>query len=469
MQVFVSYSRGTPYFAENIKSFLESNGLAVWLDLDDIPGGAVWEQTIIDAVEESFVVIVVVTRQALGSQWISREIEVAKQQKRSIIPLIMERMDNLDEALKKLGVAGFQYIDFVRQRKIGAEDQLLKTIERNRENWSSVIPAIQKLKSDSKVEQIFGIKQIGKAEGEAKSYLYPFLKDPDWEMRREAVEALVHAADETSVEPLIELIRVGRNCLKYSETLTGEEEFLISLTMNLATLILGWIGSLESAPFLRSQAREGDALAITSLGYLRDADSVKTLTDILDNLWRNDLVVEFACIWALGRIGTQDAAKSINGWLRKYLPIIRTEEIEYNEVVKGTYEKNAYYLWDDLAIPHHFAESFVFDNRINVVKAAIIVLGLIRNADFLDTIVEILLLTQQENDYDQPIIDVPSIHCAAAFALGLFGDEKALPVLKVLKLRYGDKPSDAEANTYYPIDFVSEAIQMIEHTTASAN
>jgi hypothetical protein len=388
-------------------------------------------------------------------------------------------MDSDTDALKQLDVADFQSIDFVKQRKEEADAQLLTAVERCFKEWSEITLFIPKLQSNNKAERLFAIRKIGEVGkmGISASYLHPFLKSPDWETRTEAVEALASVADETSVEPLIELIREGLNHPQWNRgnkherfsSSSSPEDLQLSIKMSgvveSAIVALGWIGSLKSAPFLRELAIEKDALAITSLGYLRDNDSVEILSNILDNSWREDLILEFACIWALGRIRVKTAAKSINNWLRKYLPIIEDEEIETDEEVNGTSHKNAEYLWPDLEISHQFAESFVFDHRINVVKAAIIVLGFIQNLDYVATLVEILLLTQGA----ESATDVPSIHCATAFALGLLGDKKALPELTKLKLSYGGRPPDSEINrhyltdTYYPIDFVSEAIKMIEH------
>lgn len=477
MQIFISYSRSTPYFAESLKQLFEDNSYQTWLDVDDIQGGAIWEGTLLKAIEKSFVIVVVVTKQALKSEWIAKEISVAKAHNRNIIPLIMERLEDIDSALKCLEISEYQMIDFVSQRKSVSEEQLLIAIENNRQTWLGVIPNIQKLTSDNKVEQVFGIRQIRKLGEKASSasiYLFPYLKHPDWDIRSETVEALVEVGDETAVLPLIELIRDGMSHPAYlNRFVTSNSDspsvvkvgdlrlgWTISSTINLAILALGWIGSPAAAPFLREQANDGNPLAITSLGYLRDQGSVQILTEILDKSWRDNLITEFACIWALGRIGAKKSAKSVSEWLRKYFPIIHSDDIEYYEDVKGTYDKNAYYLWDDLDIPHHFAESFVFDNRINVVKAAIIVLGKLRNTEFLDTLLEILKLTQK----DESSTDVPDIQNATIFAIGLMGSKEAIPMLEQLEYFYQKRPTDSDTIDFYPLEFVTEAISLIEAT-----
>jgi hypothetical protein len=44
--VFLSYARRDQVFVDRLIAELERTGLDVWIDRDDIPGGAAWEATI---------------------------------------------------------------------------------------------------------------------------------------------------------------------------------------------------------------------------------------------------------------------------------------------------------------------------------------------------------------------------------------------------------------------------------------
>ena len=126
MHIFLSYSRGTPYFAESLKNLLESEGYVTWIDLDGIPGGEKWEREIYRAIQSAFTTVVIITEQALNSEWIKKEIEISKANHLDIIPVVMERLNNTGEALKKLQVSQYQAINFVLQRKEQSEKQLLQ-------------------------------------------------------------------------------------------------------------------------------------------------------------------------------------------------------------------------------------------------------------------------------------------------------------------------------------------------------
>lgn len=477
MHAFISYSRSTPFLGESMKALIEANGYGAWLDLDDIPGGALWEKKIFEAVEQSFVMVLIVTRPALQSQWIRREIEVAKQQNREIVPLIFERLDSVDDSLKQLGISEYQAIDFVTLRRVDAEAQLLGAIEAIYMRCSGILPFLPKLTSNSKTDQIFVIRQIGRSGDKssiAASYVIPFLQNPDWDIRYEAVEALIGVADESAIEPLIELIREGQSHPAYTAPLSVVNEWItssdgreswhlriqISTTVDLATLLLGWIGSRKASPFLRRLASASDTLAIRSLGYLRDPGSVDLLGKILSDFDGN-FTLAFACIWALGRIGMAEGAEKIDNWLRQFLPIDDPEDIEYTDI-SGVYEKDATQLWDDLNVPHYLADDFIADLRINVVAAAMIVLGMLGDTSVVGTLIEILNSTRGDNDYP----DALTIHCAAALALGLLGDNRALPTLHELECFYIELSADDSEPVVFdhldPEEFVIEAIKMIE-------
>ena len=457
MHIFISYSHSTPFFAESIKSLLEEKGYSVWLDLADIHGGEAWKNKILRSLQNARIVVVIVTRQALSSQWVAREIEIAKELKRFIIPVLMERMDN-DKALAKLKISDFQGIDFVNQRKQNAEKALLQAIKNYFSNSPDIAPLIRKLKTSNKSELLYTIQQLTSVKAPPQiigSYLQPFLRDDDEEIRYETIYSLAEIGDSTAAGPLIALIQQEELNAQEDNFFTGMTDMIVTEAIS----ALGEIGDTEALTFLHNRAMQKDSFAIAALGIARDHSSVQIISNVLNNLQHNELRNAFACIWALGRINAPEGAESINNWLLKGLRNVPLEVMEEQEI-NGIWHKDADYRWFQLRVPHYMAEDFVFDHRINVFKAALIVLGMLQNKQFLETIIKFLVYTK---DY-RCSNDIPSLNCAAALALGLLNDKRALVELRKLELEYRKYPAQETSNAdqYCPLTFVLEAIRMLE-------
>ena len=94
-QVFVSYSRDDRSYVTKLAEWLESHGAKVWFD-NDIDYGAKWETEIQSQLDTSIVVLVIMSKAAQRSKWISREVDRAKQRRILIIPLLLEQDGIID-------------------------------------------------------------------------------------------------------------------------------------------------------------------------------------------------------------------------------------------------------------------------------------------------------------------------------------------------------------------------------------
>ena len=95
--VFISYRRTNYWTALAVFQNLNSRGYDVFLDYRSIPSGD-FEQTITENVKFRAHFIVILSPSALErcqepGDWFRREIELAIENKRNIIPLIMEEFD----------------------------------------------------------------------------------------------------------------------------------------------------------------------------------------------------------------------------------------------------------------------------------------------------------------------------------------------------------------------------------------
>src|SRR5262249_17069796 len=70
--VFLSYARRNSEFADRLVAALERRGFNVWLDRSDIPGGAAWDASVSEALQDAVGVIVVLSPDALESEHFAR-------------------------------------------------------------------------------------------------------------------------------------------------------------------------------------------------------------------------------------------------------------------------------------------------------------------------------------------------------------------------------------------------------------
>src|SRR3954451_18955849 len=90
MRLFFSYSRSDTDFVMRLRQDLERAGHEVWLDQDDIPGGAAWRRSIGEGIAGADVVLVVVTPASMGSPNVERELTVADEQAKRLLPVLAQ-------------------------------------------------------------------------------------------------------------------------------------------------------------------------------------------------------------------------------------------------------------------------------------------------------------------------------------------------------------------------------------------
>ena len=95
VNVFVSYSTKDRHWVEKLVADLGAREVKVWYDrLEILPGKNIFDK-VYSAIRNSDVLAVVLTRNAVQSQWVKEETEVAKLQQFerkdiTIIPLLFE-------------------------------------------------------------------------------------------------------------------------------------------------------------------------------------------------------------------------------------------------------------------------------------------------------------------------------------------------------------------------------------------
>lgn len=88
--VFISYSRKDTEFVEKLERDLNARGISIWRDTSSIVGGEEWYQAIMRGIQQSYVMLQVVTPNSEDSKWVRREGLYADQRDLPIIPVLPE-------------------------------------------------------------------------------------------------------------------------------------------------------------------------------------------------------------------------------------------------------------------------------------------------------------------------------------------------------------------------------------------
>jgi formylglycine-generating enzyme required for sulfatase activity len=109
--VFISYSRHDQTFAERVEKDLKAREVEVWRDASEIQGGDDWEQRLVDALHDSFLVLAIITPHIDGSHWVKCEHEQALEDRIPIIPLRPVNAYKIPFRLKPFQPVNFENYD----------------------------------------------------------------------------------------------------------------------------------------------------------------------------------------------------------------------------------------------------------------------------------------------------------------------------------------------------------------------
>lgn len=123
--LFISYSREDRDFVDGLIRDICEAGFEVWLDREDIRGGAQWRAAITQAIHECSTFLVILSPRSVGSRNVGRELELASDNNRSILPIIYQPCEIPAEF--EYHFAGVQRIDF--SDKSGRETPLDEVID----------------------------------------------------------------------------------------------------------------------------------------------------------------------------------------------------------------------------------------------------------------------------------------------------------------------------------------------------
>ncbi len=123
IKVFISYKtsvdEGLTKDANAIRKLLLGSGFDVWMDQDALIGGRPWNQQIYDEIPERDVLLLLLSGQTDQSEWVRREVDIARGARIQILPVLIRGNFEVSETLDKLDLSKYQYIDY----RLGNEKQ----------------------------------------------------------------------------------------------------------------------------------------------------------------------------------------------------------------------------------------------------------------------------------------------------------------------------------------------------------
>ena len=108
-KLFISYAHADSEIVLEISGELQKAGYEAWVDTSGIQGGALWGREIVKGINSCDVFLLFVSSKSILSDYVRRELDIAFDEKRKIIPVMIEKVDIPVEWDYQL--AGIQYVD----------------------------------------------------------------------------------------------------------------------------------------------------------------------------------------------------------------------------------------------------------------------------------------------------------------------------------------------------------------------
>lgn len=107
--IFISYSSKDTEFTNRLVADLEQADHSVWQDQSTLRGGQDWLAEIDRAIHNCAIVILVLSPNAIESQWVQREIAQALNLQKPVIPVLIKEIDNLPFYLSRVHQIDFRH------------------------------------------------------------------------------------------------------------------------------------------------------------------------------------------------------------------------------------------------------------------------------------------------------------------------------------------------------------------------
>ena len=98
--VMISYSTKTKQVGDDVREILQAKGYAVWMAPESIPSGECYDNEIFAAIENSTLILFLMSESSLESRWCKAELKYAVNINKRVLPV---RIDDVEFPYDKLG------------------------------------------------------------------------------------------------------------------------------------------------------------------------------------------------------------------------------------------------------------------------------------------------------------------------------------------------------------------------------
>lgn len=126
--IFVSYARRDQNRVLPLVRALQDRGCRLWMDQSGIEGATLWSEEIVQAIRGARVVLFFASRAALGSPNVTREITLASEENKKILPVFLESAE-IPPALR-YHLAGIQHLQVEQLSTAAAQEAIQRALQR---------------------------------------------------------------------------------------------------------------------------------------------------------------------------------------------------------------------------------------------------------------------------------------------------------------------------------------------------
>ena len=127
-EVFISYSSQDQERVVKIADKLRTAGVSLWVDESGISAATLWSQEIAEAISSCKVLVLMVTPKSVASENVVKEVSLAAEQRKKILPVILEPTE-IPKSLQ-YHLAGIQHLDVSDMSASESAEEILPALQR---------------------------------------------------------------------------------------------------------------------------------------------------------------------------------------------------------------------------------------------------------------------------------------------------------------------------------------------------
>ena len=151
-KLFLSYARSDATIVRRLVGALGDAGYDVWIDRDEIPGGAAWASAIVDAIDAAEAVLIALSPMSMQSSNVVKEVTLATEAKKLVLPVWIERT-SVSKALRYY-LTDIQQVDLAADFEAGLQE-LLTALEPIRKGRLHAIMSDRVMTTQEKIDAYF--------------------------------------------------------------------------------------------------------------------------------------------------------------------------------------------------------------------------------------------------------------------------------------------------------------------------